>query len=225
MKKEKGAVMVEAVILFPMVMMTVFFLIYFSLFKLQEIAVMYQVQRVAHQGSLLLASPGYQMLGDYDGKNIDFTENLTTETAPEKVNEYYKSYHKDLGVIYREIFGYKTWIGDSEMQGFMDKMKEDTLVLAGFSLFHQNIEVERGLFSTHIEVSVEFGLPTPGVLRYFGFDDEIKFKQGAAANAIHPASVVRTIDLAGDIAVEVSEKLKIKDNLSKIITGINKYLF
>lgn len=217
--------MVEAIIFFPMVMMTVFFLIYFSLFKLQEIAVMYQVQRVAHQGSLLLAGPGYQTLGDYDNKNIDFKEALTTETAPEKVNEYYKSYHKNLGVIYREIFGYKNWISDDEVQSFMDKMKEDTLVLAGFSLFDSKVEVERGLFSTRIVASVEFGLPTPGVLRYFGFEDELKFKEAATANAIHPASVVRTMDLAGDIAGAVCEKLGIKDDLSKIIKGINKYLF
>ena len=64
MKREKGAVMVEAVIIFPIVLFTVFFLIYLGLFKLQEMATLYQVQRVAHQGALAVASPGYEKLGD-----------------------------------------------------------------------------------------------------------------------------------------------------------------
>lgn len=217
--------MVEAVIIFPMVLFTVFFLIYFSLFKLQETAFTYQVQRAAHQGALLLASPGYQHLGDYQTKKIDFTETLSTETAPDVVNAYYQSYHEGIGVIYREIFGYSSFISKDEVQGFMDRVKEDTLILAGFSVFENKVEIKRGLFSTNIEATVEFGLPTPFVLRYLGFDGELRFKEGASANAISPSSVVRTVDLAGDIAVEVSDKLGIKDDLSKIIEGINKYLF
>lgn len=51
MEKEKGAVMIEAAIVFPIVLLTVFALIYLGLFKLQEMAMLYQVQRVAHQGA------------------------------------------------------------------------------------------------------------------------------------------------------------------------------
>lgn len=225
MKNEKGAVMVEAVFIFPMVLFTVFFLIYFSLFKLQETAFMYQVQRVAHQGALLLASPGYQELGEYQTKSIDFTETLSTETAPSVVNAYYQSYHNGIGVIYREIFGYSSFIGKDDVQGFMDKIKEDTLILAGFSVFDSKVEIKRGLLSTHIDSTVEFGLPTPGVLRYFGFEGDLKFKQGASANAISPSSVVRTVDLAGDIAEKLFEKFGIADDVNKIMDGIRKYLF
>ena len=46
MNDKKGAVMVEAVIVFPIVLLTVFTLIYLGLFKLQEMAMLYQVQRV-----------------------------------------------------------------------------------------------------------------------------------------------------------------------------------
>ena len=99
MEKEKGAVMVEAVIVFPIVLLAVFSLIYLGLFKLQEMAMLYQVQRVAHQGAHVLASPGYQTLGDYDQKQIDFSSD------PADVNAYYKAAHADLFVLYRELFG------------------------------------------------------------------------------------------------------------------------
>ena len=54
MKKEKGAIMVEAVIVFPIVLLTVFALIYLGLFKLQEMAMLYQVQRVCDRMGIFI---------------------------------------------------------------------------------------------------------------------------------------------------------------------------
>lgn len=72
--------MVEAVIVFPIVLLTVFVLIYLGLFKLQEMAMLYQVQRVAHQGAHVLANPGYRELGDYTQKAIDFSSDPSMST-------------------------------------------------------------------------------------------------------------------------------------------------
>ena len=44
MKKETGAVMIEAVIVLPITLLTVFALLYLGLFKLQEMAMLYQVR-------------------------------------------------------------------------------------------------------------------------------------------------------------------------------------
>lgn len=219
MKRDNGAVMIETVIIFPMVLFTVFFMLYLGLFKLQEIAIMYQVQRVAHQGAMVAASPGYEKLGTYSDKQIDFT------SQPEDVDEYYKAYHDNLLVLYREIFGYGAWTGQGDMQNFMDAVANDTMILAGVTNLDGTVTIERGLFSTTVKAEVVFGLPTPGVLKYFGYEDELQFKQGATAAAIHPAGFVRNTDLAGDVFVTVTEKLGIHDDLSKIMDGIKKYLF
>lgn len=61
-KDENGSVMVEAVIIFPIVLMAVMAMLYYGLFKLQEAAMLYQVQRVASEGSLMVSSPGYAEL-------------------------------------------------------------------------------------------------------------------------------------------------------------------
>lgn len=219
MEKEKGAVMIEAVIVLPMVLFTVFFMIYLGLFKLQEIAILYQVQRVAHQGAMVVASPGYQELGNYKGKAIDFAE------KPANVNNYYQAYHDNLLVLYREIFGYGAWTSGTEMQNFMSAMGDDTMILAGVSSLDETVNIKRGLFSTTVEAEVTFGFPTPGVLKYFGYDGDIQFKQGASAAAVNPSGFVRNVDLAGDVFVIVSEKLGIQDDLSKIMDGIRTYLF
>ena len=102
--------MVEAVIVFPIVLLTVFVLIYLGLFKLQEMAMLYQVQRVAHQGAHVLANPGYRELGDYTQKAIDFSSD------PSDVNAYYKAAHDNLLVLYREIAGYGACASHAELQ-------------------------------------------------------------------------------------------------------------
>lgn len=219
MKKEKGAVMVEAVIVFPIVLLTVFALIYLGLFKLQEMAMLYQVQRVAHQGAHVLASPGYRELGDYTQKTIDFSSN------PADVNAYYKAYHDNLLVLYREIAGYGAWTSQGELQQFMDRVAESTLILAGGVYADNTVTIDRGLFATQIMSEVTFSFPTPGVMRYFGYPDSLAFKQSATAVAMDPANFVRMVDLAGDALTVVSEKLGIADDIGKIMDGIRKYVF
>ncbi len=219
MKEEKGALMVEASIVFPIVLLTVFTLIYLGLFKLQEMAMLYQVQRVAHQGAHVLANPGYQELGEYKEKQIDFSSN------PADVNAYYKAAHENLLVLYRELAGYGAWTSERELQKFMDKVAESTLILAGGSYAENAVTIDRGLFATQITTEVTFRFPTPGVMQYFGYPDSLAFKQSATAVAMDPASFVRIVDLAGDAITVVSEKLGIQGDLEKIMNGIRKYVF
>lgn len=219
MKEEKGALMVEASIVFPIVLLTVFTLIYLGLFKLQEMAMLYQVQRVAHQGAHVLANPGYQELGEYKEKQIDFSSN------PEDVNAYYKAAHENLLVLYRELAGYGAWTSERELQKFMDKVAESTLILAGGAYAENTVTIDRGLFATQITAEVTFRFPTPGVMQYFGYPDSLAYKQSATAVAMDPAAFVRIVDLAGDAITVVSEKLGIQGDLEKIMNGIRKYVF
>ena len=227
MKNEKGSVMVETVIIIPMVLMAVFFLIYLGLIKLQDMAILYQVQRTAHQGSMVVASPGYAKLaeyGAYDTRQIDRIP-IDFYASSGAVDDYYKAYHEHLGVLYREIFGYGGWTSQEEMQTFLEKMEEDTMILAGVSLLEEETTVKRGLLTTRVDAEVTFGFPAPGVLRYFGYEGEMRFKQGASATAVNPAGFVREVDLACDAMGYVSKKLGIDGDVDKILEGIRTYLF
>lgn len=217
MRREKGAVTVEAVIIFPIVMMTVFILLYLGLFKLQEMAVIYQVQRTAHQGAMVLASPGYQELGEYDTKKIDFA------SSPEDVNAYYEAYHENIGVLYRELRGIN-WSGAGEMQAFLEEMGHQSSILAGMPLTSQEAAVHRGIFGTTLKVNVVIKIKTPGALRYLGVEDSLQLRRGAQSFAINPAGFVRGVDLAGDVAVVASEKLGIDGQLKKLTEGYKKFV-
>lgn len=211
--------MVEAVIVFPIVLLTVFALIYLGLFKLQETAMLYQVQRVAHQGAHVLASPGYQALGTYTAKAIDFSSD------PADINEYYQATHRDLLVLYRELTGYGSWTSVNDLQEFMETVAESTRLLAGGAYAENTVSIQRGLFSTKIMAEVTFRFPTPGVMRYFGYPDSLAYKQAATAVALDPATFVRMTDLAGDAITIVSEKLGIQGDLENLMSGIRKYVF
>lgn len=225
MKNEKGAVMVETVIIMPMVLMAVFFLIYLGLIKLQDMAILYQVQRTAHQGSMVVASPGYAKLTEYSPYDTKQIDRIPFYVSSNAVDDYYKAYHEHLGVLYREIFGYGAWTSQTEMQNFLEKMGDDTMILAGVSLLEEEATVHRRLLTTEVNAEVTFGFPAPGVLRYFGYEGEMRFKQGASATAVNPAGFVRNVDLACDVMGYASKKLGIDGNVSKILEGIRTYLF
>lgn len=210
MNKEKGAIMVEATLIFPVVLMTVFAMIYLGLFKLQEMAVIYQVQRAAHQGGMILANPGYQKLGTYDEKAIDFT------SAPADVNEYYKAYHAGLSTLYREIsiFG-APWANEGELTEFLKKIGGHASILAGMPLTTQEAKIKRGFLGSTLTMEVSMGVNTPGALRYLGLPDKIWIKRGAESFALSPSTFIRGIDLAGDAVVVISEKLGIDDKLGQ----------
>lgn len=180
---------------------------------------LYQVQRVAHQGAHVLANPGYQELGEYKEKAIDFSSD------PADVNRYYQAAHRDLLVLYRELAGYGAWTNRYELQGFMDTVAESTRLLAGGAYADNTVYIDRGLFSTRIMAEVTFRFPTPGVMRYFGYPDSLAYKQSASAVALDPATFVRMVDLAGDAITIVSEKLGIQGDLEKIMEGIRTYVF
>ena len=69
---ERGAVLVEASIYFPLVICTVIAMIYLGLFQMQEAALSYVAERVALEASRGEAYLGYHVLGMNQGRNVDF---------------------------------------------------------------------------------------------------------------------------------------------------------
>ena len=218
---ENGSIMVEAAIIFPMVLLAVMAMLYFGLFKLQETAMLYQVQRVASEGSLMASSPGYaSMAGNgtmLDGKNIDW------DAFPEEdeITGYYTAYHSGFRVLYREIFGY-TWIGSEDVESFGEKVLNTVSVLAAGRLFQTRVEIQPDFWGTSVVAEVKYEVRTPGVLRFFNIPDTISIKQGAYRRAANPAGFMRNTDLAADALIFVSKKLGLEEQLGKITESLGK---
>lgn len=218
---ETGSIMAEAAIIFPMVLLAVMAMLYLGLFKLQETAMLYQVQRVASEGSLMASSPGYAyMAGNgtvLDGKNIDWN------AFPEgdEIAGYYKAYHSDLWVLYRELFRC-SWIDSKDVENYGEKVLNTVSVLAAGRLFQTRVKIEPDFWGTNVVAEVVYEVRTPGVLRFFNLPDTISIKQGAYRRAANPAGFMRNTDLAADALVFVSKKLGLDEQLGKITESLGK---
>lgn len=212
--------MVEATIIFPIVLLTVMAMLYLGLFKLQESAMLYQVQRAATAGSMMVASPGYASLAEkgsaLDAKAIDWKE------TPTNIEEYYKAYHSGFKTLYRELFGCSGWIGEGDVANLGDRIRDTISILAAGRLFRTEVDFKRNFFGYTVTASVSYELETPAVLKYFQAPDRIVWKQSAYQKAINPASFIRNTDLAADAVVVICEKLGLGGQLDKLKSGFDK---
>ena len=219
--EETGAVMVEAVVIFPIVLMAVMAMLFYGLFRLQEAAMLYQVQRVASEGSLMTASPGYAELAGNGTKLGAVSIDWDSFPSGEDVAAYYEAYHTSFGVLYREIMGC-TWLDGREIETFGNRVLNTVSVLTAGKLFQPKVEIERDFWGSGVVVQARFAVRTPGALRFFGLPDQISFQQGAYRRAVNPAGFMRNVDLAGDALVVVSEKLGLDEQLGKITECLGK---
>ena len=101
-KKENGAVMVEATIYMPLVLCTVMALLYLALFNMQEYMMMYQVQRVVAVAAREEAYLGYDVFDMGADNEIDFDWGDGIPSSKD-IQNYYEAYSKDATAIYREM--------------------------------------------------------------------------------------------------------------------------
>lgn len=195
MKKENGAMIVEASLIFPLVIFTVMALIYLGMFELQESAILYQVQKVTRQTDYVVASPGYQQLGILNAKSFDFAEN----PSESQVKKYYQSYHpdKDFKVLYREIFG-ATWASDEKISEYAKSVIQSLYFFVGFNAMESTVEIDRNFLSSTITTTTYMKYPMPKVIEALGLDGEILLRQGATVTSMNPADFVRDVDMAWD---------------------------
>lgn len=210
MKKENGAIMVESALIFPMVILTVMALIYLGLFKLQEAAILYQVQQVAQKSTYIVASPGYSKLGN---DSIDQTD-FTSDPSAEQVKAYYEAYHENLKVLYRELFG-AGWADGGALTKEAETLADKVYLFQGSGL-NSSVSLKRNFLTHTIEVKTSIEYPMPTVLQYFGFEGDVTVLQGASTVAMNPADFMRDVDFAWDATKAVCKELGLDGQLDAI---------
>lgn len=193
MKKEKGAIMVEAAFVFPLVILAVMALIYLGLFKLQESAILYQVQKVTRQTDYMVASPGYAELGTLDAKSFDFS----ADPSATQVQNYYKAYHSSLSRLYREIFGC-TWVDSGAASSYAQSVMQSLYFFMGFDKMESKVEIKRNFLSNTVTTTTYMEYPVPGVMKALGLDGKVLLHQGAAVTSMNSTDFIRDVDAVWD---------------------------
>lgn len=216
-KKNKGAIMVEAAIYIPVVMMIVVALIELALFNMQEYMMMYEAQRVSAVVSRDVAYVGY---GQFDmGKNnqIDFV----SFPSGTQVESYYSAYHERISTLYREISGIISAAseGKTDASGFVSKFADaaasSSLIAIG-TVSSPTIKVSDNLLGTGVTVTFTHEIPVPGVLRYLGYDGTTDLRVAAYTYSVNPSEFARNVDLATDMLDFVFEKLGLSGSFNEL---------
>lgn len=214
---ERGSVLVEASIYFPLVICTVIAMIYLGLFQMQEAALSYVAERVAIEASRGEAYLGYHVLGMNQGRNVDFA--WAGGVPPkETVTSYYEAYHERIGDLYREVGMLAQMIGGSGNRETVYENKYASAVTAVtlLSIGHitpPEVTIDRGFFSSSVTVTVTHTLPMPKVVQYLGVSEsEFAIETRATKNIVNPGEFVRNVDLAADILDGLMEKLGVSEN-------------
>lgn len=226
MKKQDGALIVEATFIMPLVVLTVFALIYLGLFKLQDVAILYQVQFVSRQVNNVVSSPGYIELGKPNSKSLDFND----EPSSGSITNYYKAYHKDWKRLYREIFGADSWMGswsaEGGKKGYAYDVLREVYIFTGANLLYSNVKTKRNFLSYNIIIESGIEYPMPGLLKLFGMKGNVKVFSATETTAMNPADFIRDVDLAWDSVKALGKLLDIdvQGFASKAGNAINKFL-
>lgn len=217
-QQERGAIMVEAALYFPITIAVVMAVIYLGLFKMQESFFFFQVERATSQIAREIANPGYANFREepLDDTGVDFSwENGPSDS---QVQSYYDAYSGSLTKIYR--------LGlDNQIRERLKKYQEAlcrTSALFSLGTMEAYVKVDHGFLSQSVQAEIRYVIPTPGILRYLGVKDRVTLYAGAYQPVMNTTDFVRNVDLAYDLGKFLLQKLGMGDKADAFIEKFNK---
>ncbi len=228
-QQNRGAVMVEASIYFPLVICTVMTMLYLGLFQMEESALGYAAERIVLEVSREEAYPGYMEFNMNEGHAVDFS--WAGEMPPQDtVTSYYKAHHKNIGSLYREFGGLAAVFGGSGTAESAYRAKyantaNTVKIIAPGTVSEPDIQIKKGMFSSTVTVSITHQFPVPGVIRYLGIDEtQYALKTTATKSIVNAGEFVRNVDLAVDATEYLLEKLGLGNDVKKLVEKAKKVI-
>lgn len=219
-KNNKGAMMVEASIYFPIVIGIVMAVIYVSLWKIEDCAAYFAAQKVADSAAKALAHQNYELLyGDIGQDKLSIDTEIDFKWEEDVVpRAYVENYYSADKNLYKRVK-----ISDSDYEKSLRNLLEQTKFVP-FKLGKDdvNVEVKAGLLRTLVTVDVTVGFDTPGIMKYIGFSDELKFHSKAYQFATEPVDFVRNSDLAFDLVDYLFDRLGITSQIEAFTGKFDK---
>jgi len=225
LKSEKGAVMVEASIYFPIVLGIVMAVIYVSLWKIQDCASYFAAQKVANSAAAAMQHEDFDMLyGTSDKVTLDTTVDFSYEADSVVPESYVKDYYKGSNSNGKKLYT-RVKINSLDYEKSLRKLIDQTKFVP-FKLENDDVDVEinSGLLRSYVTVDVAIGFDTPGIMKYIGFDDEFKFHSKGYQFVTEPVEFIRNTDLAVDLIEYLFDRLGITDKIEAFTSKFNGIL-
>ena len=222
---EKGAIMVEAVIYFPITIGIVMVILYFGLFKLQESYFFFQVERAATQLAREAAYPGYDSFTDEEplkDSKVDF--DWESGPSEEQTKSYYAAYKGSASKIYRWGFDSKS----SRRAAAYQQALQKNSALFSMGRTEAYVKLDSSFLSKSVQAELRYVIATPGILKYLGAQDSLTIYSAAYQPVINSTDFVRNVDLAWDKGNFFLKKLGLDGKAQKMgetFDKVKKFLF
>lgn len=215
-KDNRGSYTVEASIIVPAVILTMFALILISEFLYQKSCIQTIADKTAQRGAEIWNASSKDMIyGQIDLKDM------------EDVNLYWRIWGMDNSV------GKKS----SKIQGYAGYLMKEVSILGE----PVNLEITADMVEDYIvykkirvNVEAEYKNPFLSLLKIFGVGDKITIKAHSDAVINEPVEFIRTTDFASDVVIEIDNKVfegkgsevvkDVREGFSNIFTKLKDFL-
>lgn len=214
-RDESGVIMVEAALYFPIVIFTMFAMIYFGMMKYQESILTFQVEKLAQMGGKEIAYPGYSAFtddGSVESSAVDFKKD---KDFSGEVAGYYERFN---GHLYNEWeIGKNAYIDKrAELEERLSRMLSRSSFLTGVDSTAK-VEVESYVIGRSIKVTATYGIKSPKFLEYVGVPMDLTLKTVVKRSASSPVELVRNVNLAIDLTNFLLKKLGIDGKVDQFL--------
>ncbi|NBH33144.1 pilus assembly protein [Clostridiaceae bacterium] len=211
-RSEDGVILVEASLYFPLVIFTVFAMIYFGMVKYQESILTFQVQKMAILGGREIAYPGYQVFssdGTAASSAVDFSGEK--DFSPDMKN-YYSRHAEHLYQEWKFNYDEERHRLEDEWSGILRRRS----FLTGIDTTIQ-VEIQNYVITRKITVKATYGLKSPKLLKFIGVPADLTLKTYITQSAANPTELVRNMDLAVDLIDFLLERFGVKDQVDSFL--------
>lgn len=218
---EKGsAQIIEMTLIFPFVLLCMFFLIYLCSYILQGISIYNAAQRIAVTAAREVSIPGYGQL--YGGQGV-------TSKADFNWEEGYAPAISVINKIMEEHNPYRYWgndflsVGKKEtLESNLEKLINDSSFLASSNV-DCTITTSNNILNQQVEVRVIKYISLPRIISHFGLMDNISIDVTATAVVGDTAEFIRNTDMVMDLTDYIFSNLKIGKSGQTINEKISIY--
>ncbi len=221
MSDEKGsAQVIEMTLIFPFILLCIFFLIYLCSYILQGISIYNSAQRIAVAACREAAFPGYIQLYEGQGGTAKADFNWEEGTAPSI---------SVINKIMEEHNPYRYWGNDFLSEGKKECLERDLekLITKGSFLAPSDVDctitASNNILRQQIEVNVIKYISLPKIISNFGLEDNISIDVTATAVVCDTAEFIRNTDMVLDLTDYIFNNLKIGKSGQTINEKISIY--
>ncbi len=218
-KSQKGAIVVEAAFVLPIVIVVIFILIYMALIQIQQGVMYMQAQRMAQKICNISTFPGYEKFYE-EAYNTDYSASyLDLPSAYEPsfniLDLVYKKHdpYRYLGGVYLN----KHNIYEEEL----NKIVRKSIYFNGGEI-SVDIDTDFSNLSTAVTVLINYNFNLPKFVRILGIDSSILISTRSVAYANDTVDFIRNTDLAFDLFDYFLKKYHLEDKINTFYKKIKQ---